>query len=318
MTGHRLVPLERGHLPGLVDLVARAGDADRLPYVESPEELDEMFDEPHFTPSEDARAVVSAGRVIGWGRIWHRPSGEKEERAYLFGSVDPARRGQGIGSELFEWQVERATAVVRAAPGDLPRHLRTNAYDWLEADHRLYARFGFEPVRWMEELRRPLTHLPGRPAVAGVTVIPWDPGRAEEARLVKNAAFRDHWGSTPTDAESWEDWLSGHGTRTDMSMMAIDGNGRLVGYALNEHLPHDELRTGRKDGWIGNLGVVREWRRRGVGAALVVTSLAAFAASGMTHAMLGVDADNPTGAAGLYRRLGFETVTRSITRQRTV
>jgi mycothiol synthase len=318
VTGHRLVPLERGHLPDVAELVVRAGDADRLPYVESLEELEEMFDEPHFDPASDGRVVVSAGQVTAWGRIWHRPSGEREERAYLFGTVDPALRGRGIGTALFAWQVERATTVIRATPGDLPRRLRTDAYDWLEADHGLYARFGFEPVRWMEELRRPLTDLPEPPAVSGIAVIRWDPARAEAARLVKNTAFRDHWGSTPTDAESWQVWLSGHGTRQDMSVMAIDADGRLVGYALNEHLPHDELRTGRKDGWIGNLGVVREWRRRGVGAALVVASLAAFAGSGMTHAMLGVDADNPTGAAGLYRRLGFETVSRSITRQRTV
>lgn len=318
MSGHRIVPLEPGHLPELARLVERAGDADRLPYVESPEELEEMFDEPHFVPADDARVVVVRGRVVGWGRIWHRPSGEREERAYLFGTIDPDHRRRGFGTDLFRWQVERATALVRAHPGDLPRRLRTDAYDWLEADHRLHERFGFEPVRWMEELRRPLTGLPAPPAVEGITVIPWDPARSEEARLVKNAAFRDHWGSTPTDPDSWDDWLSGHGMRLDLSVMAIDRDGRLVGSSLNEHLPHDELRTGRRDGWIGNLGVLREWRGRGVGAALVVASLEAFAAGGMTHAMLGVDADNPTGAAGLYTRLGFETVSRSITRQRTV
>ncbi len=315
---HRLLPLERGHLPDVAALVEQAGDADRHPYVASLAELEDDFDAPHFDPGSDARVVVADGGIVGWGWILHRPSGEREERAYLLGTVHPDHRGRGIGTELFTWQVDRATALVRAHPGTHPRFLRTDAYDWMEADHRLHARFGFEPVRWLEELLRHLSDLPDPRPVDGVTVIRWDRNRDEEALRVKNAAFADHWGSTPTDTETWAAWLEGHGTRLDLSQMAVDRSGKLVGLSLNEHLPHDEARTGRKDGWVATLGVLREWRGRGVGAGLVIESLHAFADAGMTHAMLGVDSGNTTGAAGLYRKLGFETLTRSITRQREV
>jgi len=55
------------------------------------------------------------------------------------------------------------------------------------------------------------------------------------------------------------------------------------------------------------------WRGRGVASALVVRSLQAFEAAGLSHAALGVDGDNPTGAAHLYRSLGFEPHRRSVT-----
>ena len=38
----------------------------------------------------------------------------------------------------------------------------------------------------------------------------------------------------------------------------------------------------------------------------------------MTHSMLGVDADNPTGAFGVYERLGYEPLHGSIISQRRV
>jgi ribosomal protein S18 acetylase RimI-like enzyme len=52
-----------------------------------------------------------------------------------------------------------------------------------------------------------------------------------------------------------------------------------------------------------------------VASALIAASLKTFAAAGFTHAMLGVDADNPTGAHRLYKALGFERERRSITHQ---
>ncbi|CAN5783590.1 hypothetical protein BH23ACT5_BH23ACT5_08590 [soil metagenome] len=71
--------------------------------------------------------------------------------------------------------------------------------------------------------------------------------------------------------------------------------------------------TGRVDGWIDHLGVVRDWRRKGLASALISASLGAFKSAGFSHAMIGVDRDNPTGASSLYRNLGFEPLHRTVT-----
>ena len=59
-------------------------------------------------------------------------------------------------------------------------------------------------------------------------------------------------------------------------------------------------------GWLEHISVRRPWRGRGLGRALTAEGLRRLRAAGMTEAMLGVDAENPTGALGLYERLGFE------------
>jgi ribosomal protein S18 acetylase RimI-like enzyme len=42
----------------------------------------------------------------------------------------------------------------------------------------------------------------------------------------------------------------------------------------------------------------------------------AFAAAGLEAATLGVDAENPTGALGIYERVGFRPIRRSVRLQR--
>ncbi|MBK9180285.1 MAG: GNAT family N-acetyltransferase [Acidimicrobiales bacterium] len=312
-----LQPVSPADAARIWELVHRSEAHDRVPRVLSRHEVDEELAEAHFDPETDARLAIAGGEVVGWGRVWHRPSGEELERAYLFGTVAPEHRGTGVGSALMTWLVARGTEQLVAGPEHLPAYLRVDAYEWQADALRLYSRFGFTPVRWFEELLRTLEAPPSAPVPDGVDLVPWDRALDEEVRLAKNAAFSDHWGSTPTDADSWRQWVEGYGTRLDLSFVALAG-GRVVGHSLNSHYPEDETLLGRRDGWIDNLGTVREWRGRGVASALIAASLRAFAGAGFTHAAIGVDADNPNGAAQLYRSLGFRPLHRSITHQREV
>jgi ribosomal protein S18 acetylase RimI-like enzyme len=45
-----------------------------------------------------------------------------------------------------------------------------------------------------------------------------------------------------------------------------------------------------------------------VAPALLAASMGAFRADGMQYAELDVDSENPSGALGLYTRLGYEVV----------
>ncbi len=291
---------------------------DRLPVALTLAELEEWRNDPHLDLAEDTRVLELDGRLVAWGRIWFRPSGEKDVRASLFGGVDAAHRGRGIGRAMLAWQIERANALFRAQRNELPRWIRVQAYEEQEADHRLYARLGFEQTRVNDELLRPIEPLPAREDVPGIAIVPWDPARSEEARVAQNDAFADHWGSTPLDSASWNYDLSRHGTRLDLSFLAVEttaGN-RVVGVCRNGEFPGDEAVTGRRDGWILNVSVVRSHRKRGIATALLVASLEAFHRAGFTHSALGVDSENPTGAYGVYERLGWRRIHRLIVHQR--
>ena len=62
---------------------------------------------------------------------------------------------------------------------------------------------------------------------------------------------------------------------------------------------------------IPGLRFRRPWRRRGLGRSMTAASLRRLRVAGMSEALLGVDAKNPTGALGLYEGLGFSVHQRS-------
>lgn len=68
----------------------------------------------------------------------------------------------------------------------------------------------------------------------------------------------------------------------------------------------------RKRGHTEDISVRRPWRRRGLARSLLVQSMQDLKQHSMTEAALTVDTENPQGALGLYRGVGFEEEQRSI------
>ena len=81
--------------------------------------------------------------------------------------------------------------------------------------------------------------------------------------------------------------------------MAWDGD-EIAGVVQNWIWPDENEQLGVERGWLEHISVRRPWRRHGLGRAITAERCAGCAAAGMTDAMLGVDAENPTGALGLY------------------
>ncbi|NJL65504.1 MAG: GNAT family N-acetyltransferase [Methylacidiphilales bacterium] len=64
-------------------------------------------------------------------------------------------------------------------------------------------------------------------------------------------------------------------------------------------------RIGKKVGFIEVLGTRRNYRRMGLGKAMLLAGLQRLQDKGIEFARLGVDADNPNGALQLYESVGF-------------
>lgn len=289
----------------------RAEVGDGLPLVTPRAQVAAWADDPHFSFPDDARIAQLGAEVVGYARTWYQPSDASRADVYLSGAVDPAWRGRGAGRALLAWQLARGRELLRTAPPHLPRFVHTQVYDVERAAIAMYERAGLALVRWFHELLCPLADVAPAAAPPGITIAPWSPARAEELRLLSNQTFADAWGTSPVDARAWAHRLGEHGTRVDLSWMALAGD-RLVGFSLDAHYPGDEPVTGRRDGWIQSLGVDREARGRGVASALIAAACAGFRAAGFTHAALGVDTDSPTGAQRLYHRLGFRLMHRRV------
>ena len=91
--------------------------------------------------------------------------------------------------------------------------------------------------------------------------------------------------------------------------VAWDG-GQVAGSVLPTIYAKENRTLGAHRGVLDHVSVRRPWRRRGVARALIVAALEGLRERGMTSANLGVDADNPNGALGLYESLGFNTTKR--------
>jgi mycothiol synthase len=92
----------------------------------------------------------------------------------------------------------------------------------------------------------------------------------------------------------------------------------VAGYVLTYVYEADTRATGVQQAHIGQLGVLRPARGRGIASSLIIAALRAGAAAGCDTAGLQVDTENPTGALGLYRRLGFTPVRTRVQWARTL
>ena len=270
------------------------------------EEIREDFESHPVDLANHTLAAWHDDQLVGAVYAFYLPSEVREVRCYLFGAVHPDQRGNGIGRRLMEWGLERGTELLKTSGNELPKYLRVDASRMNTSAIRLLERFGLEPIRYFADLRADLNEpTPAPRPSAGFHIVPWDLNRNEEARAVKNAAFMDHWGSTPTAPEWWATQTSGFGSRPDWSYFAVNDDDHIVGHLITHRFENDDELLGAKYAWIDNIGTLAEWRGRGVASQLIATALGKYREEGMQFAALDVDSANPTGAYHLYESLGF-------------
>lgn len=117
--------------------------------------------------------------------------------------------------------------------------------------------------------------------------------------------FEDSWEHVREPYEHWLHWtLERPGFDPELWLLALE-QGLIAGIALCR--PHE---SEPEVGWVTILGVRRQWRRRGLGEALLRASFAKLAGCGCSRAVLGVDAESLTGAHRLYERAGMHIACR--------
>ncbi|WP_304359436.1 GNAT family N-acetyltransferase [Collimonas fungivorans] len=111
------------------------------------------------------------------------------------------------------------------------------------------------------------------------------------------SAFAQGGGSVPP-LESWWAALRGN-PEFDPALLfiAMDGEEQIAGIA--------QCWT---SAYIKDLAVASEWRRRGLGEALLLHAFECFRQRGAPHVELKVEIDNPSGALRLYQRMGMEAL----------
>jgi mycothiol synthase len=275
------------------------------------EDVAETFELSHVDHERDTLiAFDETGEALAVGTVTLHPSREEHLHIYLTGAVRPDRRGRGIGTALFGWQHERAEEQLRevaaadAAAASLPAEIQVYASEKDTALERIAESLGYRTERWFSTMHRDLSEpIAAVTTPDGIELVPFSSDRAEDARLARNDAFRDHWGSLPSPPERWQQFIGGPFLRPDLCTLALDG-GEIVAFCLASVNEGDFAVLG-PNAYIDLVGVVRSHRRRGLAPAAISRSLAAMREAGLGMAVLDVDTESPTGANALYGGLGF-------------
>ncbi len=266
---------------------------------------------PDFIIATDAWLVLSPeGQVIAFASVDHN----EHARIYVGGDVHPNYRGRGIGTYLLRLNEERAHQHIADAPADA----RVSMLTWLHekdiAARHLVEKHEYKQIRSFWRMKIELHEAPPLPRWAdGITVRTL----ADDLSLFKavyeadEEAFQDHWGHTTTPFEGWEHWTRKR-EHYDPSLwfLAMAGD-EIAAVSLCE----DEKALG---GWVQSLGVRRQWRRKGIGEALLYQSFSEFYKRGIHEVYLGVDASSLTGATRLYERVGMHIDRRSDTYEKEI
>jgi mycothiol synthase len=265
----------------------------------------------HCDLGTDLRIAVHDGRPVAYVRVEWRDEtrGGRHHFQGLFTRPDaPA----GTLETILDWAEARSMVVA----GDLPPTSSTTIGAFLNeetAAHRATIEGrGYRPVRFFFGMVRPtLDDIPDLPLPPGVEVRPVRPEDVRAIFEAEVAAFAGHWGASTEDGgeDRWRAFRDE--PLNDLALWQVAWAGDTVVGMVRPYINPPDLEVlGVRRGWCENISTHADWRGRGIAKALIARALVALRDRGMTEAALGVDADNETGALGVYHAMGFEERTR--------
>jgi len=312
--GLRLRPYAgEADLPELVRIMNAEAAADGLHFRTTVEEMASQTAHPSaaFQPTRDITVAELDGRMVGHAsrEVIDTTDGFREYRND--GEVDPAFRRRGIGAALLAENIRLHRERAAADPTEHTRIFGSWSWEPQVGDAALLESAGFAPARWFFDMVRPnLDDIPDLPLPAGLELRTIDASLARQVWDADVEAFKDHWGGFDASEERLQRWLDNPNTDLSIWVVAFDGD-EVAGGIINDIDRNQNAALGVERGWLQSVFTRRRWRRRGLATALIAESLRVLRDRGMTSAALGVDADNPSGAFGLYEGLAFEVDSRA-------
>jgi mycothiol synthase len=297
-TSLKLRPLAWSDAEAVAQLIyeACAADGDAVLAV-SPDELKHDWRAPGFKLETDAFVVETAqGRIVGYDEVLRSHANVVFE---MIGNTHPEFRGRGIGTTLLRSVERRARQMMEPGEADARAVIKTTISRSDADGVMLHQNEGYRPVQYHWRMEITLETAPPAPRFpTGIEIRPFIQEQHDVAVWqADNEAFHGYPGHHASTLDDWRRYRFDD-PEFDPSLWTIAWDGaEIAGYSINRY------RTGI--GWIRTLGVRPAWRKRGLGEALLYHSFGEYYRRGTTTIGLGVNANNPTGATRLYRKVGM-------------
>ena len=237
---------------------------------------------------------------------------EVDNQAYIlffpFACVHPDYTGRGIGTYLLHQMEQWIVEHMHLAPENARIISAASTSDKNSTAQQLFEHEGYSIIRRFWTMEIEMHEPPSLPQWAeGITVRTFVRGQDDRPVFeMIEEAFQDHWGHIPQKFESWEqDRLNNPRFDPALWFLAYEGQ-HIVGGALCSYTKKPER------GRVNNLAVLRPWRHKGVGMALLLHAFNQFYQRGTHRVELNVDSQNLTGAVRLYERAGMHVAREAI------
>lgn len=284
-----------------------------LDTIEAPAEvIRNEWVSPGFDPGTDVRLVFSPDRtLIGYVEVWDNAS--PPVHPWVWWCVHPEHLGNGVGSYLLNWAENRARQAIERCPQDSRVAFRSGADQVIAPAKKMMEDQGMVNIRHSFHMQIDMEAPPPEPQwPTGIRLKVFDLENDDLADVYRAdvEAFRDHFGFVETPFEEGLKRFRHFMTDEEYYVPGYwflamaedeDGNEQIAGFCLNRKHSFEDSEVG----WVSSLGVLRAWRQRGIGLALLQHSFGMYYRRGFRKVGLGVDAENLTGALNLYKKAGM-------------
>jgi len=215
-----------------------------------------------------------------------------------YGYVHPEHQQRGLGTWITNWSEAKAAERADETKDDYQIVMLNFISTINEPARQLMSQLGYEGSKVFRRMRIELEERP-EPVTwpSGLELRSFVDGQDEQAYFdALVTTFADHWAAAPRTLERWESSMKTGDYDTNLWLQLFDddtivaiGAGKVMG----------------DSGWIPNVGVLPEYRRRGLAKRMLRELFGRYWDKGITRIDLGVDAENRHSAVDLYLGAGM-------------
>ena len=257
------------------------------------------------------QAWEAGDRFVASFGNWHQPE-DPVGRVYGELDVHPDWREPVFVDEVVGASVEAVADLV-----ERPVEHRIGAAGSQEWKQAGLERAGYAADRQFYRMSAATTHAIPEPSIAdGYQIRPLAGDAEVDAWIAAhNEGFSDHYDPPADTADDKRNQMRSVGYLPEADLVLVDPDGTFVGIGRNLS---EKLEDGTEKGWVQSIAVVPEHRGKGLGRALLLSSMAALKKAGFKRVYLSADTENESGALQLYSSAGFAIESRMIVYLRTI